>query len=432
VDENIPPQQCPKDAGVCVGAMRTCTGGSLTACTDTTYLNNNPAYEAVESSCDGKDNDCDGLTDSWAPRLVSDGGTPVRRKAAAVVMPGTGTAARRNILTLYEEGSRVVARVLNADGTLSTPRYPSVTVTSVQKATAPALGTNGVDIAEAWFEELTGPIYRVPVALAGPSGESIANGSPGVLPVGSLPGPGQKVVVTLTAQRIVLAYAHLDSPSASTSTVVVASCPRNLDAPCTTRSLGAGRNPALLATGDIALVAYETMSNRLSLAKLSVPAAGTVTEVSNIAFGGSSEHDAALLGTVSAVELYSVVPGTPDSLWRRTGDCSTTCDPTMTSSFPSSAPISSAFTGSVLALSGAKASGATVLAWEDGQAGRRVARLMKDTGTRTFVDVSPANETGRRPVPLLTGTAGFEVVYDTEGGSGAQADQVVSRRFCGP
>jgi len=430
VDEGIPPQPCPKDAGVCAGALRTCTGGSLTACTDATYLANDPAYEPLEASCDGKDNDCDGLTDTWAPRAISEG-SQVHRRAAAVVFPGTGTAARRNALVLYEEGNRVVARVLNTDGTLSTARYPSVTVTSVSKASAPALGTNGTDVAEAWFEELSGPVYRLPVALAGPTGEAIANGSPGVLPVGSMPGPGQKVAVAMTATRIILAYAHLDSPGASTSTVVAASCPRNLDAGCTTRTLGAGRNPAVLATGDVALVAYEA-GNRLSLAKLSVPAAGTVMTVSNIAFGGSSEHDPALLGTVSAVELYSVVPGAPDTLWHRAGDCSGTCDPTMTSSFPTSAAINGAFTGSALALSGTKASGATVLAWEDGHGGRRVARMMVDTGTRTFRDVSPTNETGRRPTPLLTGTAGFEVVYDVEGGSGALADQAVSRRFCGP
>lgn len=145
------------------------------------------------------------------------------------------------------------------------------------KASAPALGTNGVDVAEAWFEELTaGPVYRLPVALAGPLGEAIVNGSPGVLPVGSMPGPGQKVVVGMTAQRIVVAYAYLDGPASGTSTVAIASCARQLDSACTVRTLGAGRNPALLVSGDTALVAYETDAARLSLAKVSVPSNGTV------------------------------------------------------------------------------------------------------------------------------------------------------------
>ncbi|MEW5742746.1 MAG: putative metal-binding motif-containing protein [Myxococcota bacterium] len=425
-DEALPPQPCEKDAGVCAGATRVCTGGALPTCDDSTYSNHDPAYESLEASCDGRDNDCDGLTDSWAPRLVSDGGTPLRRKAAAVVMPGTGTAARRDILTLYEEGNRVVAKVLSASGAVGSPRYPSVTITSVQRATAPALGSNGVEVAEAWFEELSGPIYRLPVALAGPSGEAIANGSPGVLPVGSMPGPGQKVVVGLTAQRIILAYSHLDAPSAGTSSVVLASCPKQLDSPCTTRSLGAGRNPALLVEADTALVAYEKGA-QLSLAKLAVPPAGTVTVSSDISFGGSSEHDAAFFGTLAALQLYSVVPGAPDTLWRRTGSCSATCDPTSFTSTPSLFT----FSGSTVALTAAGSGSTRVLAWEDTQGGRRVARMLLNNQTMATAVSSP-NETGRRPVVVLPGTAGFEVLYDTEGGSGATVDQVLSRRFCGP
>lgn len=427
-DEGLPPAPCDKDAGVCAGAMRACTGGSLPACSDATYLAHDPAYQAVETACDGKDNDCDGLTDSWAPRMLSDGGTVLRRKAAAMVMPGTGTAARRDVLTLYEEGNRVVARVLNADGTLAAARYPSVTVTSVAKASGPALGTNGVDVAEAWFEELSaGPVFRLPVALAGPSGEAIVNGSPGVLPVGSLPGPGQKVVVGLTAQRIVLAYAYLDGPTSGTSTVSVASCPRMLDSPCATRALGSGRNPALLVSNDVALVAYETDGARLSLAKLSVPSTGGVTQVSNVAFGGSSEHDPALSGSLASFTLWSIVPGTPDTLWQRAGDCSGACDPTSFTSTPSVLT----FAGSAQALTVAGSGTSRVLAWEDGSAGARAARMLLP-GDTAATPVSLAGEVGRRPVVALTGSAGFEVLYDTEGGAGPTGDKVLSRRFCGP
>ena len=427
-DENLPPAPCDRDAGVCAGALRTCTAGSLPACTDATYLAHDSAYEPVETRCDGKDNDCDGLTDSWPVQLVSDGGTPVRRKVAAVVVPASGTAAKRDVLTLFEVGNRVVTRVRYADGTSSAPRYPSVTVTSVAKASAPALGTNGVDIAEAWFEELTaGPVYRLPVALAGPLGEGIAMGSAGVLPIGPLPGPGQKVVVGMTAQRIVLAYAYLDGPTASTSTVALASCARMLDSACTVRTLGAGRNPALLVSADTALVAYETNGTQLSLAKLSVPSSGTVTQVSNVAFGGSSEHDVALSGTLAAVTLWSVVPGTPETLWKRDGDCSGACDPTAFTSTPSVLT----FAGSAQALTVAGTGTTRVVAWEDGTAGVRVTRMLLP-GQAIAAAVSPMGTIGHRPVVALTGTAGFEVLYDTEGGVGPQGDQVVSRRFCGP
>ena len=425
VDESLPPQPCAKTVGACTGATRTCTQGALPACTAATYLARDAGYEDVESRCDGVDNDCDGLTDSWAPRLVTDGGVPSRRKVAALVQPGTGTAARRDVLALYEEGNRVLSVVLSATGAVSSPRFPSVTITSVAKASSPALGSNGVDVAEAWFEELSCPIFRLPVALAGPAGEAIANGSPGVLPI-ALPGAGQRVVVGVTNTRIVLAYAHLDSPTLTTSTVVVATCPRTLDSPCSTRSLGAGRNPALLVTGDVALVVYESGS-QLSLARLSVPAAGTVTLSGNLLFGGSSEHDPVLNGTLSAVTIYSAVPGSPETLWRRRGDCTTTCDPTGFTSTPTLFTFSGTASSLAVDVPGA----AQVLAWEDGTGGQRVARAMS-LATTTPLEVSLPGQPGRRPVPLLTGTAGFEVLFDTEGGTGAMADEILSRRFCGP
>jgi hypothetical protein len=413
-DESLPAQPCDKTQGVCAGATRTCVGGELPTCTSAHYLARDPAYEALETQCDGKDNDCDGLTDSWAPRLLTDGGTPVRRSVAAVVQPGTGTTARRDLLTLYEEGNRVFAQVVPASGPLPAPRFPSQTVPSVSRASTPVLGTNGTDVGEAWFEELSTPLSRVAVAAAGPSGEAIANGSPGISPI-VIPGPGQTLALALSATRIILAYEHLDAPGAMTSTVAVASCPVTLATACVTRSLGAGRNPALLVAGDTAVVVYET-GTRLSLAKLAVPMAGTVTLSSNVAFGGSNEHDAVLAGTAQALDVYSVVPGPPDTLWRRSGDCTGACDPAMFTSSPSLFTFSATANGLALDANGA----ARLLAWEDGSAAARVTRVLT-LSSFAAVDVAP----GRRPVPVVPGTAGFEVLFDTD-------DEVFTRRFCGP
>jgi len=56
-------QDCPIQEGVCEGSYRTCTNNHWPACTASTYLLNNPAYEQDETLCDHLDNDCDGTID---------------------------------------------------------------------------------------------------------------------------------------------------------------------------------------------------------------------------------------------------------------------------------------------------------------------------------------------------------------------------------
>ena len=421
IDENLPPLACALTAGVCAGATVSCAGGQVPTCTAATYLAHDAAYQVLETKCDGVDNDCDGLTDSWAASQISDGGASLQRAVAAVILPGTGTAARADVLTLYEVGNRLVARTVFANST-SALRFPSVTVTSVQRAWAPALGSLGTQVAEAWFEELTGPIDRLDVALAGPAGEAIANGSPGVLPI-ALPGAGLEVRVGLTSTRIVLAYAYLDSPGASTSTVALASCPRQLNTACLTQALGPGASPSLLMIGDVALVTYES-GGRLQLAKVNVATA--VTVLGNVTFGGSNEHNAVLAGTLANLAIYSVVPGSPDSVWRRTGDCSgSTCDPTTFTVTPSWLALGG--TGSALAI---HESGSTrLLAWEETVSGRASAHVVNAVGALASLEVAAR---GRRPVPLTTGTLGFSVFFDTEAADQGPVNVVLERRFCGP
>jgi hypothetical protein len=64
----LPP--CEFDAGVCANAIRpasTCVDGGVVTCPFDIY---GPSFQRIESSCDGLDNDCNGFTDSADPSLV--------------------------------------------------------------------------------------------------------------------------------------------------------------------------------------------------------------------------------------------------------------------------------------------------------------------------------------------------------------------------
>ncbi len=55
---------CQLQFGVCTGSNVTCDSkGKWPSCTAATYLGYNSKYEVTEASCDGLDNDCDGLVD---------------------------------------------------------------------------------------------------------------------------------------------------------------------------------------------------------------------------------------------------------------------------------------------------------------------------------------------------------------------------------
>ncbi len=64
VDEGLT-AACGKQSGVCAGATISCTSGSFPTCNADQY---GPHYEADEISCDGRDNDCDGAVDEAVTR----------------------------------------------------------------------------------------------------------------------------------------------------------------------------------------------------------------------------------------------------------------------------------------------------------------------------------------------------------------------------
>jgi len=61
VDDGVTAPPCALTDGVCAGSTQTCGGAAgFMACTAASYGAN---YEATETRCDGRDNDCDGTTD---------------------------------------------------------------------------------------------------------------------------------------------------------------------------------------------------------------------------------------------------------------------------------------------------------------------------------------------------------------------------------
>ena len=78
-------RMCDEQSGVCAGSSVDCANGSFRACTARDYA---PAYEADETSCDGRDNDCDGRVDEGLRRKC-DNQTGVCRGAEVACSAGS-------------------------------------------------------------------------------------------------------------------------------------------------------------------------------------------------------------------------------------------------------------------------------------------------------------------------------------------------------
>jgi len=69
-DAGLLQPSCEDQDGTCSGSVKPlerCTGGVWDPCTAGDYAANSPFYELDESSCDGRDNDCDGEVDEGCP-----------------------------------------------------------------------------------------------------------------------------------------------------------------------------------------------------------------------------------------------------------------------------------------------------------------------------------------------------------------------------
>jgi hypothetical protein len=149
-------QACVNQKGVCLGAVQTCAMGAFAVCTSVTFSSFSAAFEPHESTCDGKDNDCDGKIDEWDLMNVSQSPVVASKSPAAAPIPGEG--AVKAALVVYEEGAKIRSRRLEVDGTLGPSQIPSASVNAASLASAPALASDDVAMAATWIESQGGAI----------------------------------------------------------------------------------------------------------------------------------------------------------------------------------------------------------------------------------------------------------------------------------
>jgi hypothetical protein len=260
-DEDLQ-RACPLTEGVCASAVSTCVQGAWQGCTPDTYLAASGDWQARETLCDGRDNDCDGAVDGSRQELVPASGLP--RNATAVPM-GDGDAP--DVMLAWEQEGRVFVRRVEADGGLGPMRYPSYTVENAVEAWSPAFAPCECNSCNchivAWFDRFascTDPSLcgRLVGAILQPDGSTRVGTNIGkVLPMFGEPNVGRGGALQLVRSNTQV-LGVFTVTGASGSSIRLVSCPAALNDLCELVSLGAGDMPtvALSGNGDLATVAW--------------------------------------------------------------------------------------------------------------------------------------------------------------------------------
>lgn len=145
-------RSCPLTEGVCASSVSLCVEGAWQECTPSTYLAASSDWQPHETLCDGRDNDCDGAVDGAREELVPASSMP-RRPAAVQVTDG----ANPDVVLAWEQVDRVLFRRVNADGGLGPVRFPAVTVEKNLESWGPAFAPCGCSNCDchvaAWFDK---------------------------------------------------------------------------------------------------------------------------------------------------------------------------------------------------------------------------------------------------------------------------------------
>jgi hypothetical protein len=152
-DEDAPPQACPLQQGVCLGASAACTGGGYPAC------DYGPSFTPdTDATCDHLDSDCDGSTDEDALRLEPEAGAQA------------GDGLDNNCNGLVDEPGGVLVPIPGAPG-VWIDAYES-SVFAAADCTGTPYGQDADDYPADWPAEgeATGVLYACSLAGAVPSG----------------------------------------------------------------------------------------------------------------------------------------------------------------------------------------------------------------------------------------------------------------------
>ncbi len=372
-------KMCPLQKGVCAGSSGGC--GDAGSC-EASY---GATYQRFETKCDGLDNDCDGVVDRSAPLNVSRSPGVVSRKPVAAPVPGTDS-----LMVLYEEGDRVVARVVKSDGTLSDPVAPSTTVEAATKATLPAIAVSGSIIVAAWVEE-SAAMKRVMVATLDPlTGRSNLTGG-GALPAMTVMTPTDlAIAVDEGASRLLVAVTDTTGVRVAgySSTVPMGAATYSAD------PYDALGRRAMLASagGGNFTFGHDRTDGRMR--RSTVTSAGTSPTEGTLSMGLDPAFFITDAGTISWFLSGGAMSRQVFSAPCIIGS-GVTCS--------NATPLTAAADIDLLEVSEGQ-----LAAWQAGMSSPRVFSMWlgrSDGGT----DVGP----GRRPAPVATPARGF-VVFDTE------------------
>jgi hypothetical protein len=419
-------QACPLDAGVCAGTQVACLGGAFAQCTAATYAAHNGLYESFEKTCDGLDNDCDGLVDAWAPQNVSSTPGHVSRRPQAVLADFLG-----DVLVLWEEEKTagnftLQDRLVHRDGTMSAAASPAATVVNAVSAGPAALAVDGNIVGAAWVELSVRPdggmFRRIQMATLDPTtGRSTLTGEAS-LQAAVVDADEVAVAVDAAQARMTVAWTV-----AGALTVAAFPLPLGGSALFTTSSVATGVQGIQLAPagGGLTWLTYFVPA-MTQVQHCLIPSSGLPLACPSPAPSGKTPT---LLPLSSSSPYYAESLFTHDIGSGIIRIASTGCDGGSCTG-PMDLPIPQRQNITALrAAATVRTAPASFIAWEESSSDYHF--FVLGHGDGGVQPTAGANQ-GRRPVPVYTGDSSHGVVvFDTESTPGAiPSDDVFLARYC--